>query len=215
MAKITPSALITAIQGKWHTSTFQMWKGKITVRRTGKPRQRNLESRALYKGTVSDVAGEYDSISASNKTSWADYANLLPTEQSGFNAFMALNTTAKMAAHAGLCVYFTAPASRSIPSAPTGLSVAYCTGTDSYCVSWTAPTGATYYTQVQYSPQVGYSNATFPSWRIASCVSAALLQLSLDGSEYPSGTLIRFRARTLNIYAEPSAWTATTYTTKP
>jgi hypothetical protein len=215
MAKITPSALITAIQGKWHDSVFQMWKGAIVVRRAGKPRQPQKESRAAYKGIVSDVAGDYDSISAANKTSWACYADLLPTAMSGFNAFLSLNTSALMADHAGLCLYFTAPATLSIPASPTAIAVAYCTGSDSYCVSWATPTGATYYVQAQYSPQVGYSNATFPSWRIASCVSAANLQLSLDGSGYPSGTLIRFRARTLNIYAEPSAWTATTQATKP
>ena len=214
MAKITPSALITQIKGKWHGDTFQMWKGAIISHRTAKPRQANTPNRATWKGAASDIAGCYDTLSASDKTSWLCYADLLPTQMSGFNAFLGRNAAAILANHAGLCLYFTAPSVYSTPSAPTPLCVAYSAATGYYCVTWTTPTGATQYIQAQFAPQVARSNAKYPSWRNAQTVSAALLHLDLDGSGYPTGTLIRFRARTLNSYAEPSAWSITTHDTK-
>ena len=214
MAKITPSALITEIKGKWHGDTFQMWKGAIVSHRTGKPRQANTANRAAWKGVASDIAGCYDSLSASDKTSWLCYADLLPTQMSGFNSFLGRNTAAVLANHPGLCLYFSAPGAYSVPTAPIPLCAAYCATSGYFCLAWTTPAGATFYVQAQFAPQVGYSNANYPTWKVASTVAAAQLHLDLDASGYPPGTLIRFRARTLNLYAEPSLWSPTLHDTK-
>lgn len=214
MAKITPSALITDIRGKWHGDTFQVWKGATIVHRTGHPRQRPTQARTNYKQIVSDIAGCYETLTTTQKNSWTCYAALLPTEMSGFNAFLSRITCALLAGHAGLSLYFQAPAVHSTPATPAPLSLAYCASTLHFCVTWTTPNGATYYTQAHYAPQAGFSNQNYPAWRAASTVSAAQLHLDLDASGYPSGTVFRFRARTLNIYAEPSAWSTTLSETK-
>ena len=209
MAKITPSALITEIRGKWHGDTIQMWKGAIVSRNTPHPRQQPTESRAHYKGYVSDVAGRYDALSDAQKTGWLCYADLLPTQQTGFNAFLGRNVTALTANHPGLCYYEDAPTTFSPPESPAPICVDYITATDSSCISWTTPSNPNLYVQTFHAPQAGYSNLKSPSWRLTQTVAAAQLSLSLDGSPFPAGTVIRFRARTLNSYAEPSPWTET------
>lgn len=214
MAKITPSALITAIKGKWHGDTFQMWKGQIIQRRTGNPRQRHNPARSAYKGHVSTIAGCYDGLITVHKTSWACYADLLPTEMSGFNAYLSRNVTNLCADHASLIAYHCAPAVYSVPPSPAPIAGSYCSLSDLYCVSWTTPAHACYWVQGFYAPQAGFSNLKSPSWRFHETVAAAKLFFDLDGSTFPSGTVIRFRARTLNVHGEPSVWTELTTATK-
>jgi hypothetical protein len=209
MAKIEPSALISEIRGKWHGDTFQMHGSQIIVRRTGRPRQARKASRALYKGQVANIAGCYDGLTASDKTSWACYADLLPTEMSGFNAYLSRNVTNLTAGHEDLDAYHTAPSVYSIPPSPAPIDAQYCALTDRYCVSWTTPPDACYYVQGHYAPQAGFSNLRSPAWRLRETVAAARLYFDLDGSGFPSGTVVRFRARTLNVFGEPSPWTAT------
>lgn len=214
MAKITPSALITEIKGKWHGDTFQMWKGQIIVRKTGRPRQTPNAARSRYKGYVADIAGCYDALSAQHKTSWACYSDLLPNAMSGFNAFLGRNVTLLTAQYAALTPYHCAPAVYSVPPSPAPLGASFCGTSGMYCVSWTTPVDACYYVQGFFAPQSGFSNLKSPSWRFSETVAAARLFLDLDGSGFPSGTVIRFRARTINASGEPSPWTDSVAGTK-
>ena len=214
MPKITPSALITEIKGRWHGDQFQMWKGQIIARRASRPRQTPNLARARYKGYVSQIAGCYDGLSAQHKQSWACYSDLLPTVMSGFNAFLGRNVTLMTTQHPDLLPYHCAPAVYSSPESPAPLSAHFCVALGDYSVTWTTPADACYYVQGHYAPQSGYSNLRSPSWRHLETVAAALLSLDLDGSGFPSGTVIRFRARTLNIYGEPSPWTESVAATK-
>ena len=214
MAKITPSALITEIKGKWHGDQFQMWRGQIIARRASRPRQTPNLARAHYKGYVSQIAGCYDGLSAADKVSWACYSDLLPTEMSAFNAYLGRNVTNLTAQNAGLTAYHTAPSAYSVPPSPAPIASSYCGSSGMYCVSWATPTGSCYYVQGAFAPQAGYSNLKSPSWRFSETVAAARLYIDLDGSGFPSGTVIRFRARTLNIHGEPSPWTDIASATK-
>lgn len=209
MARITPSALITEIRGKWHGDTFQMWGGAIVARRTSRPRHTQTAARARYKGIVSTIAGCYDRLTDPQKTGWACYADLLPTEMSGFNAFLARNTTALCADHGDLSYFPDAPPVFTVPDSPAPLALVYWQPTDRFCLSWTTPSLATLYVQSFHAPQAGFSNLNSPAWRHTETVRAAQLQLSLNGSGFPTGTVIRFRARTINAYGEPSPWTDT------
>ena len=214
MAKITPSALITEIKGKWHGDTLQMWNGAIVTRRSTKARQRPQKNRADYKGHVSDTAGKYDALTDNQKTAWICYAALLPTQMTGFNAFVSRNVSALFADHPGLCYYPDAPATYSPPASPAPITATYIPTDDSFCIAWTTPTAGGHYVQANHAPQAGFSNLNSPSWRLTDSVAAAQQYLSLDGSSFPSGTVFRFRARTLNGHAEPSAWTETKSATK-
>lgn len=214
MPIITPSALITEIKGKWHGSTFQMWKGAIVVRRTTRPRHTAKVARARYKGFVSTIAGCYDSLTSDQKTGWACYADLLPTEMSGFNAFLARNTTLLCADNADFSYTPTAPVVFTVPASPAPITAAYLPTGDRFCVSWAAPSCSYLYVQGYHAPQAGFSNLNSPAWRQTKSVRSDLLDLTLDGSVFPAGTVIRFRARSINAVGEPSPWTATKSATK-
>lgn len=214
MPKITPSALISEIRGKWAGSTFQMWKGQIIARRSPKPHQTPKESRGRYKGIVSDLAGCYDSLTKAQKTGWCAYADLLPTIMSGFNAFLSLNSTLFLADHPDLDIRFNAPTTYTRPTSPHPFCVDYCSISDHYLMTWTAPAFLCFYTQSFYAPQAGYSNLKYPSWRIHQTVQSANKFMSLDGSGFPAGTVIRFRARNLNIHGQTSIPTPTASATK-
>jgi len=214
MAKITPSALITEIKGKWHADTFQMWKGSIIVRRTTPPTQHPKASKARYRGLVSDIAGKYDALSDAQKTGWACYAELLPVVMSGFNAFLRNNTVLVYPDHPGLCFISDAPTTYAPPTTPHPLSVDYLSATDEFCVYWTSPVLASYYTQVYYSPQTGYNDTNYAKFSQAGTVPAAQKYFSMSANPYPSGTIVRFRARNVHVLGEVSAWTDTKSATK-
>jgi len=125
MPKITPSALISEIKGLWNGTVFQMWKGQIVTRNFNPGSTINKESRQQYKGVVSDLSGCYYSLSDSQKNDWICYSDLLPTQMSGFNSFMARNSTLMLADHPSLCFSVVAPPSYSPPATPAPFSVSY------------------------------------------------------------------------------------------
>lgn len=214
MSKIYPSILISGIQGRSSGTIFQMWKSQIIARRFTKPRQPITKRRAAYKGYVSTIAGCYDGLSDQNKTAWACYTDLLPTFMSGFNAFLGRNVTLLSADHPDLVPYHSAPALYWPPDSPAPIDASFCAFTGYYCVAWETPIDTCYYVQGYFAPQSGYSNVKFPPWRFHETVKAARRFFDLDGSGFPPGTVIHFRARTLNLQGEPSPWTATDSATK-
>ena len=133
---------------------------------------------------------------------------------SGFNAFMARNSTLFLADHEDLDIRFIAPTTHTRPLSPQPFCVDYCSITDLYCMTWTTPALLCYYTQTNYAPQAGYSNLKYPAWRIHQTVQSAQKFLSLDGSTFPAGTVIRFRARNLDTHGSPSLWSPTASATK-
>ena len=207
MAKITPSALITQIKGKWHGDVFQMNRGAIVVRKAGTPHRPNKASRSAIQGTISTLAGCYDDLTATHKTSWACYQELLPTAMSGFNAFVSLNTVIISSGHPSLSPSHCAPASYTVPVSPAPIAVSFCSLSDLFCVTWTTPFAAGNYVQAQYAPQGGYSNLKSPAWRLGETVAAARLYWNLSSSQFPTGTVFRFRARTIITTGEISPWT--------
>jgi len=214
MPKIYPSIIISGMTGRAEGTIFQMWKSQIIARRYTKPRQPITAARARYKGYVSTIAGCYDGLITVHKNSWACYADLLPTFMSGFNAFLGRNVTLLSAQHADLVPYHCAPAVYSSPLSPSPIDASFCAFTGYYCVAWETPTDACYYVQGFFAPQSGYSNVKFPPWRFLETVKAARRFFDLDGSGFPAGTVIHFRARTLNVLGEPSPWAAPDSATK-
>lgn len=204
MAKITPSALITAIQGKWRGSCFQMWKGQIVVRRNPMPRFPNKASRAAYKGVVSTLSGCHYRLTANQKVLWTCYSNLLPTAMTGFNAFMSRNSVIELSGHPTLCIYMTAPTVYNPPISPAPIGLCYYPSTDKYCLFWTDPNCSETFIQGKYAVQTGYSNQKSPSWRNFNTVVSTLLKMDFDASKFPNDIMIRFTALSINKKGETS-----------
>lgn len=204
MAKITPSALITAIQGKWRGSCFQMWKGQIIVRRNPMPRFPNKASRAAYKGVVSTLSGCHYSLTEDQKISWLCYSDLLPTAMTGFNAFISRNSVLELSGHPSLCIYMNAPTVYSPPIGPAPFGLCYYPVTNKYCLFWTDPNCSEVFIQGKCAVQSGYSNQKSPSWRNFNTVVSTALKMDFDASEFPSGTMIRFTALSINKRGETS-----------
>jgi len=214
MPKITPSALITNIQGRWAGTTFQNWKGAIVTRATPNPRQSQARRHALYKGVTSTLAGCYGNLTNAQKTSWICYAAQLSTQMTGFNAFLSRNAVCLMAEHASLDIRFNAPPTPTTPSTPLGILIGYCSGNAIFTLSWASPLDICYYLQGAHAPQAGYSNLNSPSWRMISTIRADIQTMSLDASDFPAGTVFRFRLRTLDIHGQVSTWSETNSKTR-
>jgi len=204
MAKIPPSALITAIQGKWNGSCFQMWKGAIVVRRNPQPRKIMSESRYNFRGTVSSLSGCFYSMTPNQRIAWRCYAVLLPTSVTGYNAFIARGTALELANHTDLCVYFNAPAAYSPPISPAPIALCYHPSIARYCVMWTNPNCASVYVQGMLSVQPMFSNENSPKWRIFDTVLSTDLHMIFDASDFPADQMIRFTARSINMRGEIS-----------
>ena len=204
MPKITPSALITAIQGKWHGSCFQMWKGAIVVRDNPRPRKIISESRYNFQGTVSSLSGCFYLMTPDQRIAWRCYAALLPASMTGFNAFIARGSALEIACHSDLCVYFNAPVSYDPPFSPAPITLCYYPDTALYCVIWTNPNCAGVYVQGLLSVQPMYSNEISAKWRLFDTVPSTNLHMIFDASSFPGDQMIRFTARSINIRGELS-----------
>lgn len=204
MAKVTPSALITAIQGKWNGSCFQMWKNKIVVRRNPMPRFPNKASRARYKGVISSISSCHYKLTADQKIAWDTYSDLLPTSMTGFNAFMSRNSVLLLAQHPDLKIYFDAPEAYSPPMGPAPIGLCYYPSTGHYCLFWNNPNCAGVYVQGKYSVQTGYSNQKSPSWRMFNTVVSTALHMDFDASKFPVDIMMRFTALAINMDGEVS-----------
>lgn len=206
MAKITPSSLITAIQGKFNSDIFQLWKTAIVRRRSGKPMHLPTLSRARFHGIVSDISGRWDSLSSAVKDGWDSFAGEFTTQLSGFNSFMQLNVALVYADHPGLCYYSSVLTCYFIPPIPNPVSVFWLSGSLLFCVSWTTPACLSQFAQAFFAPQTGYSNLKFPKLRLGKTEVSSLRALTIDGSDYPSGTIIRFQVRSIDSYGMTSAY---------
>ena len=204
MAKITPSALITAIQGKWHGSCFQMWKGAIVLRSNPRPRKIISESRYNFQGSVASLSGCFYLMTPDQRIAWRTYSALLPSPMTGYNAFIARGSALEISNHSDLCVYFDAPAAYTPPMPPFPICLYYHSAADLYCIMWTDPYCASIYVQGMFSIQSMYDIKKSPKWSIFNTVPAADLHMIFDSSSFPGSQIIRFTARSINMRGELS-----------
>lgn len=208
MAKITPSALISEIKGLWSGTVFQMWKGQIVTRNFNPGRMGNKESRQQFQGYISDISGRYYGLSSAKQISWLCYADLLPTQMSGFNAFIARNSTNLLSGHSDLCYFETGPAVYSPPATPSPFSVSFLICSSLFSITWTTPSLSTLFVQAFMAPLAGYSSRSSPSFRLISTVGASFQYLIFDPQNYDTNTVFYFKVRTLNAFGEPSAFSS-------
>lgn len=208
MAKITPSALITAIRGKLRGDCFQVWKGEIILRRSPRPKPITKFSAQSYKGWVSTLSACHYKLTDDQKTGWNCYSELLPTAMSGYNAFMARNTAIVLSCHPSLCIYFNAPSCYSPPVSPSPVGLCYYACLNVYCLFWTTPNCTEIFVQGFMSVQTGYSNQHSPSWRLFKTVESTLLRMDFDAVGFPADLFLRFTARSINKRGEISILSA-------
>jgi len=214
MAKIVLSALIDQISGRWNGDVFQTWKGIVYARRGTFPRQPRTIYQANIRKILSDLAKEYDTLSAARHDAWDYYASQLPDPMSGFNAWCKNNTILIHANHPSLSKIYDPPSVPSPPIAPGGFTLTYSPATDSWNASWTSPNNPDIYVQAFYSIQTGYNDSLFPMWRFAETRPSTDPPISISASQYQPGTRIRVRLRSLDTEGEVSAWTTTLIATK-
>lgn len=209
MAKVTPSSLITAIQGKINNTTFQLWKGAICLRRVPKLHVGNVQGKNRFKGIASEIAGKWYGLSSNDKTSWDTYTGYLPTSMSGFNAFLARNVALLYADNPTLCYYTTAPSCYYAPATPSPFCVSWIAGSQNFCVQWTTPALISHFVQTFYAVQTGHLTKKFPSVKLAKTAVSTDSSMTVSGSSYPSGTVIYFRVRTIDVYGQISSFSNT------
>jgi len=204
LAKITPSALITEIKGKWNGTCFQMWKGIITGRRNPVHRKITSIARSNLKAALSDFSGCFYLMTVEQRIAWRAYAALLPQSMTGYNAFISRVSALELAGHPDLCVYFDAPVIYSPPISAAPIGLCYYPVSASYCLSWTDPTCQSVYVQGFLSVQTKFSNEKNCAWKMFETVPSANLHMIFDASSFPSDTMIRFTARSINMRGEIS-----------
>jgi hypothetical protein len=181
-----------------------MWKNKIVVRRNPIPRFPNIASRARYKGVVSSISSCHYKLTPDQKIGWDTYSDFLPTQMSGFNAFMSRNSVLLLSRHPDLKIYFTAPEAYNPPIGPAPIGLCYYPSTGHYCLFWNNPNCVGVYVQGKYSVQTGYSNQKSPSWRMFNTVVSTALHMDFDASKFPVDIMIRFTAMSINMNGETS-----------
>ena len=207
MAKITPSSLITAIQGGFNGDTFQLWKGSIIRRRKVLPVWHSKYTHQRWMGLSSDTAGKFSALCQGQQIAWNCYAESLPTAMTGFNAFMARNCANLYPDIPALCYYETAPESYNPPAIPGTFSASYLSGSDQFCFSWASPSFVTVYVEVYGLPGCGFNNSKNPRPKQVSVIPSSDLCSNYDASIYPDNTILHFQCRSLNRFGEFSPMT--------
>jgi len=214
MAKIIPSALITSIKGTISGNTFQGWKDSITIRKTPYKSSVVSAKSSLIKGINSTIAGCYYSLSESNKNGWSYFASLISSTLSGTDAFQSVNVANLSREHPALCAYDVALCFYNKPFTPVYVSGRFSLKKNTFEFYWGTPACATVYVTGYYSPQVGYSNANNPTWKMGQTVLSDLGRICFDASEYQSGQVFRLRGQSITPYGITSSNSATASATK-
>jgi len=214
LGKIIPSALISSIKGKINDSTFQSWKGRITLRNTGSHSQRFSENSYLTKGYASFLSSCYYLLTSDQVYFWNYLGTLFPSLMSGFDAFMKVNLALSMAQNNDLQPYSTAPVSYSPPDTPVYFSCRYSQRNDELQLYWAIPSESNIYVTGCFAVQVGLSTKSSPSWKNVSTVKSIFNCLSIDVSDYPDNFVFYCRARSISTLGFTSQWSLIDSATK-
>ena len=207
MAKIEYSALVNRIKGRVSHSVLSFWKGiGIVKRHNSGVHQPRSEKQQQIRGHFSDIAGEYYSLTDVQKELWAAHASMLPDPMTSLNAYMKYNMrlekylpgTARMTAP---------PKTPATPGHIVGFTVSALASAD-FCIEFTKPTESTIYAIVDYWAMPGRDAVTSPRWTFGASAGADTGDV-LIATTYPTDTVVKFRARTMDAYGRVSPWSTT------
>lgn len=205
MAKIEYSALLNRISGKLAGTILSTTKG-ISYLKQHNPRPTNhrTQKQIEIRGQISDLAGQWYSLSDTQKSLWETYASMLPKPMSGINAY--ISTNQRLIYYLGQSAQRAAPPpTPSTPEHPQGVSVAPH-GTSDFCISWTRPTDPNTHVVVDYRPVMGIERTTSQQWKFGAVATSNLLS-ALVTTDYDVGTIVKFKVRTIDTYGRASPWT--------
>jgi|GEM_PF-3185310 hypothetical protein len=206
MTKVTYSGLVSGMSGRLNGSVCTQWKGKGVLRRYIKNiRQPRNEAQQTVRGLLSDLSGEFYSLTQIQKDLWTAYASALPTALTPLNAFVRLNQVLQKY-FPGMTRLSAPPSTPSTPEHIAGFTVS-AIGSGDYCVEWTGPSTGTDVAVVDYWPMPGLDNNSNPAFKFGVSADCTDLCVAL-ATTYPAGTVMKFRARTVDLFGRTSPWTS-------
>lgn len=202
MAKIEYTGLVSNIRGKIGGTVASGWKGINYLKSNNpNPRQPRTELQQDVKGYMSSLSAEWYGLGDAEKLLWNKYASLQKKPMTGQNAYIKLNLN--------IWRYITSahkitapPATPSRPGAITGMSAASVDSTHNQ-VSWITPDDGAITVIIDYSPQACFDDKSSPGWTYAANVASSYKITTLTHS-FPSDTILKYRAKTMDIYGRMS-----------
>lgn len=204
MAKIEYSALVNRIRGRVSHSVISNWKGLGVIKRhNAGVHQPRTEAQQQVRGFLSDLAGEWYALTATQKELWNSWVAMFHLPMTGLNAYARFNQILQKY-FPGTARKTTPPPTPDTPEHSSGLSVTAIPGAD-FCVHWTNPTTATETVVVDKWAMPGRDVTNNPRWAFAASADASALAV-LVPTDYPTGTVLKFRVRTVDTYGRVSPW---------
>lgn len=214
MAKITPSALITEIKGRWGGDSFQMWKGTITAKSSPKGYRQRTSGQQNIRGHISDLSTRHYLLCSEQKTAWDSLAGSHYPGKSGFNVFCSLNLNIRLSNISGLTTIPNPPPTYNKPYTPVITHARYSCITQKAYFSFAAPVSATTFVFTQFSPQVYYNNRRSANWITRSCFRSNRNIIPVDLSKYPDKYTFLFRGKSMTCYGVSSGYSSSNSTVK-
>lgn len=204
MARIQYSALINKFQGKLCGSIFASSKGVNYIKRHN---QNNTDYRSVkqieVRNIISDLSGEFYSLTDTQKDLWTSYASMLSKPVSAINCYISLNHK---------LIYYLGPSAKRsspplTPGTPTHLSglSAHAYGTSDFTIAWTSPALSTLTVIINYRPVFGIERTTSQQWKFGATVSSDSLSKLIE-TDYDIGTIVKFKCRTIDLSGRLSPW---------
>jgi len=204
MARIQYSALVNQIQGKLSGSVLASTKGITYIKRHN---QNNTDRRSIkqieIRNVISDLSGEFYSLTDTQKSLWSAYAAMLSIPVSAINCYISHNH--KLIYYLGLASKITSPP--LFPGTPTHLSglSAQAYGTSDFTISWTSPALSTLTVIINYRPVFGIERTTSQQWKFGATVASNSLS-KLIQTDYDIATIVKFECRTIDLSGRLSPW---------
>jgi len=204
MALIEYSALVNRIKGRVSHSVLSNWKGKGVIKRHNSGiHQPRSEKQQFIRGMLSDLAGEYYSLTPVQKELWRAFSSALPKPMTPLNAYVKLNQI--MQKYLPGSTRLTAPPpTPSTPKHIQGFTVSQDAAAD-FTITWTGPSSTGEYIVCDYWPMPGLDNAVAPRFTFGISADCADLCVQL-ATTYPTGTVLKFRARTIDSFGRVSPY---------
>lgn len=204
MAKIEYSALVNRIKGRVSHSIISNWKGiGIIKRHNSGVHQPRTQKQQEVRGMLSDLAGEYYALTATQKDLWGSWVGMISRPMTPLNAYVAFNQRLQKY-FPGMAKKTSPPPTPATPEFPMGLSVTALAAAD-FCVAWTGPSGATLTAIVDYWAMPGLDNTISPRWTFGASAAGSAL-LAVVTTAYPTDTVLKFRVRVIDTHGRVSPW---------
>jgi len=170
-----------------------------------RPRNPRSSSQQLTRMNASYLSGKWNSLPNTSKDLWNQFASLSKPSWSGINAFVALNLNLITSNYGGFSIVTNPPPTPSTPRFVESLYVSKTSGSYN-TIYWNHPQTSSDYISIYYSIQSCYSQKGKESWKLLQTIPSSTGFLNhVHG--LPSGFIISYRARCLDIFGRVSPFT--------